>query len=218
MGYQAVIFDMDGTVLNTLEDLAGAVNAMLRQEGLAEISVDRVRQSVGNGVTVLMDKVLPGGRSYPRYDQATAFYRAYYESHSRIRTGPYPGILDLLDGLRARGIALAVVSNKQDAAVVPLSRYFFGDRMTVSMGVDEASGLRRKPYPDMVAAALRRMGKRPEECLYVGDSEVDIQTARNAGLDCAAVTWGFRDRTLLEGLEPTYLVDRPEQLLELCDK
>lgn len=213
MGYAAVIFDMDGTILNTLEDLAGAVNAMLRQEGLAEISVGQVRRSVGNGVAVLMEKVLPGGRAYPRYDEATAFYRAYYESHCRIKTAPYPGILSLMDGLKRRGIALAVVSNKQDAAVKPLSRAFFGERMAVSMG--EAPGLRRKPYPDMVWAAIEQLGKRREQCLYVGDSEVDVATARNAGLDCCSVTWGFRDRALLESLGPDYLIDQPEELFSL---
>lgn len=216
MGYSAMIFDMDGTVLNTLEDLAGAVNAMRRHEGLEPLSVDQVRRSVGNGVTVLMNQVLPGGADYPNYEEATAFYRAYYESHSRMKTGPYPGILSLLEQLKGRGIALAVVSNKQDAAVKPLSRAFFGDLMTVSMGVDESSGLRRKPYPDMVFAAMKRMGKQPGECLYVGDSEVDVATARAAGLDCASVTWGFRERTLLESLQPKYLIDRPEQLLELA--
>lgn len=215
MGYTAVIFDMDGTVLNTLEDLAGSVNAMRCHEGLEPVSIDQVRRSVGNGVAVLISKVLPGGRDYPRYAQATAFYRAYYESHCRIKTGPYPGILPMLEALQARGIALAVVSNKQDAAVKPLSRAFFGDRMAVSMGVDEASGLRRKPYPDMVRAAMERLGKSPEQCLYVGDSEVDVETARNAGLDCASVTWGFRDRGLLASLGPKYLIDRPEELLEL---
>ena len=213
MGYTALIFDMDGTVLNTLEDLAGAVNAMRRHEGLAELSVDQVRRSVGNGVAVLMEKTLPGGRAYPRYAEATAFYRAYYESHCRIKTAPYPGILSLLDELKRRGIALAVVSNKQDAAVKPLSRAFFGDRMAVSMG--EAPGLRRKPYPDMVWAAIEQLGKGREECIYVGDSEVDVATAKNAGLDCASVTWGFRDRALLESLHPNFLIDRPEELLKL---
>lgn len=215
MGYTAVIFDMDGTVLNTLEDLTDAVNAMRCHEGLEPISIDRVRRSVGNGVAVLMSRVLPEGQDYPRYQQATAFYRAYYESHCRIKTGPYPGILPMLETLKARGIDLAVVSNKQDAAVKPLSRAFFGDRMTVSMGVDEVSGLRRKPYPDMVRAAMEQLGKTPEQCLYVGDSEVDVETARNAGLDCASVTWGFRDRALLASLHPEYLINRPEELLEL---
>ncbi|MGM9594027.1 MAG: HAD family hydrolase [Candidatus Onthomonas sp.] len=213
MGYTAVIFDMDGTVLNTLEDLADAVNAMRRHEGLEALSVDQVRQSVGNGVAVLMEKTLPGGRAYPRYEEATAFYRAYYESHCRIKTAPYPGILPLLDELKGRGISLAVVSNKQDAAVKPLSRAFFGERMAVSMG--EAPGLRRKPYPDMVWAAIEQLGKNREECLYVGDSEVDVATARNAGLDCCSVTWGFRDREMLRSLEPDYLIDCPEELLNL---
>lgn len=213
MGYTAVIFDMDGTVLNTLEDLTGAVNAMRRQEGLEALSADFVRRSVGNGVEVLLERTLPGGRAYPRYQEAMVFYRAYYESHSQIKTGPYPGILTLLEELRRRGVAMAVVSNKQDRAVGPLSRRFFGDYMTLAMG--EQPGMGRKPSPDMVWAAVERLGRERRECLYVGDSEVDVATARNAGLDCASVTWGFRDRALLESLRPDYLIDRPEELLEL---
>lgn len=213
MGYTTVIFDMDGTVLNTLEDITDAVNVMRRHEGLEEVTIEQVRRSVGNGVNVLMSKVLPGGEAYPNYGEANAFYRAYYESHSQIKTGPYPGILELMEQLRRRGIVMAVVSNKQDAAVKPLSRKFFGDYMTLSMG--EAPGLRRKPYPDMVWAAIDRLGKRREECLYVGDSEVDFATAQNAGLDCVSVTWGFRDRALLESLGPMAIIDRPEELLKL---
>ncbi|MCD7754065.1 MAG: HAD-IA family hydrolase [Clostridiales bacterium] len=213
MPYTTVIFDMDGTILNTLEDLTDAVNAMRRQEGLEPLPISHVRQSVGNGVAVLMEKTLPGGRDYPRLQQATAFYRSYYESHSQIKTGPYPGILELMEQLHRRGIVMAVVSNKQDVAVRELSRHFFGDYMTVSLG--EREGLRRKPSPDMVNAVLARLGRTKEECLFVGDSDVDCATAKNAGLDCAAVTWGFRDRPLLETLGPRYIIDRPEELLEL---
>ncbi len=213
MSYTTVIFDMDGTVLNTLGDLTDAVNAMRRHFGLELHTIEQVRHNVGNGVEVLMERSLPEGRDDPRFDEALAFYRAYYESHDRIKTAPYPGILPLLDELKKRGITMAVVSNKQDAAVKPLSRYFFGDRMTLSMG--PVPPLRRKPNPDMVWAAVEQLGKRREECLFVGDSEVDIATAKNAGLVCAAVTWGFRERELLEGLKPDYMIDRPEELLDL---
>ena len=134
MKVTAVIFDMDGTVLNTLEDLTDAVNAMRRHFDLEPHSIEQVRHNVGNGVEVLMEKSLPGGRDDPRFDEALAFYRAYYESHNQIKTAPYPGILPLMDELKKRGVAMAVVSNKQDAAVKPLSRHFFGDRMALSMG------------------------------------------------------------------------------------
>ncbi|MCD8381331.1 MAG: HAD-IA family hydrolase [Clostridiales bacterium] len=213
MSYTAVIFDMDGTILNTLEDLTDAVNAMRRHEGLEPLPLSHVRQSVGNGVEVLMEKTLPGGRDYPRFRGAMAFYRSYYEAHSQIKTGPYPGILALMEQLRRRGIAMAVVSNKQDVAVGELSRHFFGSYMTVSLG--EREGLRRKPSPDMVNAVLTRLGRSREECLFVGDSDVDCATAKNAGLDCAAVTWGFRDRPLLESLGPKYIIGRPEEILAL---
>lgn len=213
MSFTAVIFDMDGTVLNTLEDLTDAVNAMRRHFGLEEHTVEQVRCHVGNGVEVLMEKSLPEGRADARFSEALAFYRRYYENHDRIKTAPYEGILPLMDELRRRGVAMAVVSNKQDAAVKPLSRHFFGDRMTLAMG--PVPPLRRKPDPDMVWAAIEQLGKRREECLFVGDSEVDVQTAKNAGVTCVAVTWGFRERSLLESLEPEHIIGRPEELLGL---
>ena len=213
MKVTAVIFDMDGTVLNTLEDLTDAVNAMRRHFDLEPHSIEQVRHNVGNGVEVLMEKSLPGGRDDPRFDEALAFYRAYYESHNQIKTAPYPGILPLMDELKKRGVAMAVVSNKQDAAVKPLSRHFFGDRMALSMG--PVPPLRRKPNPDMAWAAVEQLGKEREECLFVGDSEVDVMTAKNAGLTCAAVTWGFRERNFLESLNPDYIIGRPEELLKL---
>lgn len=211
MGYQAVIFDMDGTILNTLGDLTDGVNAMLTHLGYPEVSLQKVRQSVGNGVGVLIEKTLPEGRANSRYQQAMAYYRAYYESHCQCKTAPYPGILPLLDELTARGVKLAVVSNKQDAAVQPLTRAYFGGRFALAMG--EAPGLRRKPQPDMVWAAQERLGVARSQCLYVGDSEVDVAVARHAGVDCCAVTWGFREEALLAALGPRYLIRQPEELL-----
>lgn len=211
MNYQAVIFDMDGTVLNTLEDLHSAVNAMREHEGMEGLSLDYVRRSVGNGVGVLMDKTLPEG--YPRRAEAEAFYRSYYESHCRIKTAPYPGIVELMGELKRRGVEMAVVSNKQDAAVQSLREAFFPSLLDFALGTSDS--LPRKPHPEMVWACVRALGRKREQCLFVGDSEVDIATARNAGLDVAAVSWGFRERSLLQRLEPDYLADAPEELLRL---
>lgn len=209
MGYTTVIFDMDGTILDTLEDLRDAVNVMMGREGLEEVSLDKMRRSVGNGAAVLIEKVL--GKDYPRFDEAYAFFRRYYAEHNQVKTGPYPGILELMEALRQKGITMAVVSNKPHEAVIPLSKLFFKDYMTVSMG--EHAGMRRKPDPDMVWAVMEQLGKRKEECVYVGDSEVDFATARNAGLDCISVSWGFRDRELLEKLGPKAIIDEPMALL-----
>ena len=211
MKYTAVIFDMDGTVLDTLADLRDAVNAMRRHEGLTELSLDYVRASVGNGVGVLMERTL--GPDYPRRREAEAFYRDYYENHCLIKTAPYPGILPLMEALQARGVAMAVVSNKQDPAVQSLREHFFGPRLDFALGTTDA--LPRKPHPEMVWACVEALGREREQCLFVGDSEVDIATARNAGLDVAAVSWGFRDRELLVSLKPDWLVDRPEEILKL---
>lgn len=210
MGYHTVIFDMDGTILDTLEDLRDAVNVMMRREGLEEVTLDKVRRSVGNGVQVLVEQVL--GREYPNFEDAYAFFRSYYAEHNQNKTGPYAGILDLMEALRQRGVTMAVVSNKPHEAVLPLSRQFFGDYMTLSMG--EQAGIRRKPYPDMVWAVIEQLGRKKEECVYVGDSEVDVATAQNAGLDCIGVSWGFRDREVLEQLKPKAIIDRPLELLE----
>lgn len=209
MGYNTVIFDMDGTILDTLEDLKDAVNVMMRREGLEEVSLDKTRRSVGNGAAVLIEKVL--GKDYPRFDEAYAFFRSYYAEHNQIKTGPYPGILELMEALRKKNITMAVVSNKPHEAVVPLSKLFFKEYMTLSMG--EQAGIRRKPYPDMVWAVMEELGKTKEECVYVGDSEVDFATAQNSGLDCISVSWGFRDREVLEELGPKAIIDEPMELL-----
>lgn len=209
MGYNTVIFDMDGTILDTLEDLKDAVNVMMRREGLEEVSLDKTRRSVGNGAAVLMEKVL--GKDYPCFDEAYAFFRSYYAEHNQMKTGPYPGILELMEALQQKGITMAVVSNKPHEAVVPLSKLFFKEYMTLSMG--EQAGMRRKPYPDMVWAVMEELGKTKEECVYVGDSEVDFATAQNSGLDCISVSWGFRDREVLEELGPKAIIDEPMELL-----
>ncbi len=193
---EAAIFDMDGTLLDTLDDLHAAVNAVLADFGCRPATKERVRESLGFGVERLLEMNVPGGSEHPRFGEIVAAYRAYYPSHAEIRTAPYPGIGELLDRLKTRGIGLAVVSNKPDLSTKKLSDRFF-PVMDVVIGEQEAAGIRRKPAPDMVLRAMAELGAAPDKAVYIGDSEVDLETARNAGLTCVSVLWGFRDRAFL---------------------
>ena len=214
MAYKAVLFDMDGTLLDTLDDLWNAVNATMRLFGYPERTRDEVRQFVGNGVTRLLELALPGGASDPRFDEAVAAYRAYYAAHSEEKTGPYPGVEALVKRLTEEGIACAVVSNKPDVTTKLLSRRFFPE-IAVAAGENEAAGIRRKPAPDMVFAAVRQLGASLSDCVYVGDSEVDLYTARAAGMDVISVLWGFRDREQLEREGAERFARTPEELYRL---
>ena len=213
--YKSVIFDLDGTLLNTLEDLTDSVNAALRAFSLPERSIDDVRRSVGNGGRNLMRCVVPGGEKHPAFEQILAWYVPYYEAHCRIKTRPYDGIMPLLQALHDAGIPMAIVSNKGDGAVRALAAEHFGG--LIGQAVGEREGIRRKPFPDSVLEAIRLLHADPERTLYVGDSEVDQTTAANAGIDVALVTWGFRDRTSLEALHPKYLIDHPGALIPLFE-
>ncbi len=193
--YRAVIFDLDGTLLNTLDDLAASTNAALRQFGYPERTVEEVRRFVGNGVRLLMVRALPQGEETPRFEEILAYFRQHYAAHCREATAPYPGIPALLARLRERGVRVAVVSNKFDAAVKDLCHAYFGGEVEVAVG--ESPAVAKKPAPDAVLAAMRELGVSPADAVYVGDSEVDVETARRAGLPCISVLWGFRDRAEL---------------------
>ena len=210
MAYQTVIFDLDGTLLDTLEDLRDAVNHELRREGDPERTLEEVRTFVGNGLRRLMVRALPQGRSEEEIDRRTASMKVYYGENACRKTRPYPGILPLLAALKADGTAVAVVSNKMDGAVKTLCGQYFPGLTDLALG--ELEGVPRKPAPDMVELALGRLGKGKAGAVYVGDSEVDIATARNAGLPCLSVTWGFRPRAVLEEAGARALADTPEQL------
>lgn len=212
MRYKTVIFDLDGTLLNTLDDLTDACNYALSQVGAPARSSSEIRSFVGNGIARLMELALPGGLDNPRYERALAIIRAYYYTHNQIKTAPYAGILALLDELNARGYRLAVVSNKPDSSVKPLVRDYFGERFEVALGDQE--GIARKPAPDLVLRAAAEMGVTLEDAVYVGDSDVDLLTARNTGLPCISVTWGFRDREMLAEAGATVYADTPEELLQ----
>ena len=211
--YSVYIFDLDGTLLDTLGDLAAAVNYALRRHGFPEHSIDDVRSFVGNGVRVLMQRAVPDGEANPLFEDVLAAFRSYYLEHSLDTTRPYDGIPELLAELRRRGCRTAVVSNKFDAATKELCRYFFADTIEVAVGEHEAEGIRKKPAPDTVEEALRQLGVTKEGAVYVGDSDVDILTARNAGLPCVSVLWGFRTREFLQAHGATTFITSPLQLL-----
>ena len=213
MTYSTYIFDLDGTLLDTVGDLAASVNYALRTHGMPEHSIDDVRRFVGNGVRKLMERAIPDGESNPLFEETFATFRQYYMAHSLDTTKPYEGIPETLTELRKRGCRLAVVSNKMMAATQELIRHFFPDTIEVAIGEHEAEGIRKKPAPDTVFAALRQLGVGKEGAVYVGDSDVDIQTASNAGLPCISVLWGFRDRDFLTQHGAKTFISAPSELL-----
>jgi phosphoglycolate phosphatase len=213
MRYQTYVFDLDGTLLDTLGDLAASTNYALRTHGMPEHSLDDVRRFVGNGVRVLMERAVPQGAENPQFEAAFQTFREHYMQHSLDTTKPYDGILETLEALKAEGCRLAVVSNKMMAATQELCRHFFHDTIEVAIGEHEAQGIRKKPAPDTVNEAFRQLGVGKERAVYVGDSDVDILTARNSGLPCISVLWGFRDRDFLIQHGAETFISAPSELL-----
>ena len=216
MNIKAVIWDLDGTLLDTLGDLAASTNAALQKNGLPQRTVDEVRRFVGNGIGKLIERAVPAG--YPAEDTKRVLedFVAHYAQHSRDTTRPYDGVLPMLDALIAQGVRLGIVSNKIDFAVRELSTAYFGDRMQVAVGDDPSR--RRKPAPDSVLEAMRLLGVTREETVYVGDSDVDVLTARNAGVPCVAVLWGFRDEACLRAAGAGRLARTPDELREIIER
>ena len=196
MHYTSVLFDLDGTLLDTLGDLTAAMNRTLARHRLPERTRQQMRTALGNGARRLMELSVPAGTDSALFETLLAEYNADYAAHCRIETAPYPGVDALLQQLHAQGRKLAIVSNKPDEAVRALRAEFFAD--TVPIAVGEKTGIRRKPAPDTLLTAMAQLGAERTSTVYVGDSEVDIATARAAGLPCISVLWGFRDRDLLE--------------------
>lgn len=208
-----VIFDMDGTVLDTLQDLADAVNAALKAFGMPERTIDEVRAFVGNGVRRLLELSVPDGFANPRFEEVFAKFREYYGVHCNDKTKAYDGILPLLRELEKEGYGLAIVSNKLDSAVKELNEIYFEGIVKVAIG--EVEGIAKKPAPDMVEKALRELGKTKETAVYVGDSDVDLMTARNVGLPCISVLWGFREEGFLKEQGARYFAKAPAEIPKL---
>ena len=213
---RAVIFDLDGTLLNTLDDLYLSVNAALKAYGFPPRTIEEVRQFVGNGVRNLMRRSIPEGEENPRFEDCLLAFREHYAVHLEDHTRPYEGITELIGKLAEQNRPMAIVSNKPDGAVRELNQRIFGSLIPVAIG--ESKGVMRKPKPDTVYEAVRRLGVRKEDCIYVGDSEVDLETAKNSGILCISVSWGFRERKLLESLGAARIADTPEELFDMLMK
>ncbi len=212
MKYKVVVFDLDGTLLDTLEDLKDAVNFALSSEALPQRSMDQVRQFVGNGIIKLMERAV--GEKTKNFDKIMNEFRSYYQEHCNDHTEPYPGIMELLGELKKRGIQTAIVSNKADFAVQELTSIYFEALIDVSHGENEAAGIRKKPAPDMVLQALEELNCPVSDAIYVGDSDVDVETAHRTGLSCIGVSWGFRGKKFLEENGADEIIDVPSQLLD----
>ena len=214
-GYKTVVFDLDGTLLDTLQDLHASVNAALTAYGLPLRAVEEVQSFVGNGIAKLIQRAI-GASDYPDFEGVLSAFKTHYAAHCKDKTKPYDGVLELLKNLRAAGVKTAVVSNKADFAVKLLAEEYFGGLLLDAVGENEACGVRKKPAPDSLFAVMEKLNATKNETVYVGDSEVDIQTAQNAGVDCISVTWGFKDRGFLLANGAKTLIDCPSEMLRYC--
>lgn len=208
-----IVFDLDGTLLNTLEDLADSTNYALRQYGFAERTLEEIRAFVGNGVRKLIERALPEGAENPLFNSVFSCFKSYYVDHCMEKTGLYAGIPEMLHELKSAGYHLAIVSNKLQSGVDELYEHYFSD--TVEVAVGERPELNRKPAPDMVLLALETLGVSTDEAVYVGDSDVDVATARNSGLPCISVLWGFRDKEFLVQHGAHCFAQTPEKICRI---
>jgi phosphoglycolate phosphatase len=208
--YDTVIFDLDGTLLDTLEDLTDSVNYAIRLYGYPSRTITEMRDFVGNGIARMLELSIPGGTQNPNFEKCVEHFRRHYASNMQSKTKPYDGILALLRELAGKEYKMAVVSNKPDPAVKALCRYYFGDLIGAAVG--ESERISKKPAPDAVLEVLKALESSPDSAIYVGDSEVDARTAKNTRLPFVGVTWGFRGRDVLEKEGARYMIDHPAEL------
>ncbi len=213
MKFDTIIFDMDGTLLNTLEDIRNSLNDALAKKGFSHKTLEEVKRFIGNGVDNLVRLSVPGNSTAEETKQCLTDFKEHYKQNMQIKTRPYNGIMELLLDLNRFNYKLAIVSNKFDAAVKELSNEYFGNLIPVAIG--ESDQVMRKPAPDSVFQAVKELGSDLQRTVFVGDSETDVQTAKNAGIPCIGVTWGFRSREVLNNAGVDYLIDTPRELLTL---
>lgn len=209
---KTVIFDLDGTLLNTLDDLADSTNYALSKFGYPTRTIDEVRQFVGNGVAKLIERAIPEGKNNPNFEKCLAIFKENYAQNMYNKTAPYNGIIEMLSNLKSKGIKIAVVSNKFDLAVKELCKKYFEGFIDFAAGENEAQGIKKKPAPDTVISVLNEFNFAPEDAVYVGDSDVDIMTAKNSKMSCISVTWGFRDEKFLLKNGATILINAPSEI------
>lgn len=211
---KGAIFDLDGTLLYTLEDLKDSVNFALEKFGYPKRTLEEVRVFVGNGVRLLMERAIPNGTENKDFDSCLNCFKEHYAKNMYNKTKPFDGILDMLDELKIRGYKIGVVSNKFDLAVKELCKNYFNDKVELAIGESEAEGIRKKPYPDSVFKAMEILNCDKNKTFYLGDSEVDIETAQNSGLKCISVTWGYKDEQFLKAHGAKLIAHKPSDILE----
>lgn len=209
---KTVIFDLDGTLLNTLDDLADSTNYALSKFGYPTRTIEEVRQFVGNGVAKLIERAIPEGKNNPNFEKCLSIFKENYAQNMYNKTAPYNGIIEMLSNLKSKGIKIAVVSNKFDLAVKELCKKYFEGFIDFAAGENEAQGIKKKPAPDTVISVLNEFNFAPEDAVYVGDSDVDIMTAKNSQMPCISVTWGFRDEKFLLENGATILINAPSEI------
>lgn len=213
MKYKLAVFDLDGTILDTLEDLTDSVNYSLKKNSLPEKSLDEIRSFVGNGIRLLIQRAVPADISQTAVDAVFDDFKEHYAIHSVDKTLPYDGILPLLEELKKAGMKIAVVSNKADFAVQGLVKRYFGNLFDFAVG--ERSGIEKKPAPDSVFEAMSVLECKKDDTVYIGDSEVDVMTAENADIDCICVDWGFRSTSQLITAGAKIIVSEPKKIADL---
>ena len=214
--YKAIIFDLDGTLLDTLADLAEGTNYALRVNGFPERTTDEIRRFVGNGARKLIERAVPDGQIEAALEKVRQDFDIYYKVHCKDHTGPYPGIMEMLQELVQQGYSLGVVSNKPDFAVQELiPEYFPGIFASVS---GERQGVAKKPAPDLIWEAMKNLQADSSNAVYVGDSEVDLEAAANAGIPCISVAWGFKGRRFLEEQHAGTIIEVPAEVFAFLQK
>ena len=213
MNYNTLIFDLDGTLLNSLDDLVDSVNYALGKLNYPLRSKDEICSFIGNGIEKLIELSLPDGTSYDKFAECLFLFKIHYSKNLRNKTRPYDGIMELLKYLKENKYKMAIVSNKFQDGVTELNNYYFSEYIQVAIG--KSSTRRKKPYPDTVLKAMNDLDSPKDKCLYIGDSEVDFQTAKNAKIDFVGVSWGFRDKKVLEDLGADYIINTPNDLISI---
>lgn len=212
--YKTLIFDLDGTLLDTLADLAAATNYTLEKNGFPKRTTDEVRMFVGNGIRKLIERAVPQGTSLAVQEQVFADFNVYYKAHCADTTCAYPGVLELLQEARSLGCQTAIVSNKADYGVQELAKQYFPGLLDAACG--EREGIARKPAPDMLLAVMQELGADKDSTIYIGDSDTDLLTAANTGIPCIGACWGFRGRAFLVEHGATILAEQVADVLPLC--
>lgn len=214
MNKKAVIFDLDGTLLNTLEDLTDSTNFALSKFNFPQKTIDQVRRYVGNGVQRLIERAIPGGSSNPNFEKCLNLFKEHYKENMFNKTAPYDGIIPMLKKLKSHKIRTAVVSNKFDDAVKGLCKKYFDGLIDFCAGENELQGIRKKPAPDTVLKVLKEFGIKSDDAIYIGDSEVDIQTAKNANIECISVLWGFKNKEFLINSGAQIIISKPDEIFK----